>query len=348
MLAGEVYDACDPELLEDLNRVKVLCQQYNNLLPTDFAARNKLIREILGQADEDTFINQPFYCDYGKHIRVGKRFFANFGLTILDEAYVTIGDDCFLGPHVQIYCACHSTDPRERKTRQEWAKPVTIGNDVWIGGNVTILPGVTIGDNCTIGAGSVVTHDIPANSIAVGNPARVIKTVMTLKHIYLAGGCFWGTEHFFKQIDGVVETEVGFANGLIDNPTYEQVYTDTTGYAETVHVIYDPNKVSLEFLLHMFFVAIDPTSLNKQGHDEGTRYRTGIYYTDSEDMQTIDKVYADEQSKFAQSLVVEKLPLQNFYPADEYHQDYLDKHPNGYCHLPKALFDFARKAKDKK
>ena len=111
---------------------------------------------------------------------------------------------------------------------------------------------------------------------------------MKHKHIYLAGGCFWGTEHFFKQIDGVVETEVGFANGLIDNPTYEQVYTDTTGYAETVHVIYNPDKVSLEFLLHMFFIAIDPTSLNNQGHAEGTRYRRGTYYTDSEDMQTLD------------------------------------------------------------
>ena len=169
---------------------------------------------------------------------------------------------------------------------------------------------------------------------------------MNLKHIYLAGGCFWGTEHFFKQIAGVVETEVGFANGQTDNPTYEQVYTDSTGYAETVHVSYDPDKVSLDFLLRMFFVAIDPTSLNKQGHDEGTRYRTGIYYTDEGDLPIIGKVYAEEQSKCAQPFVVEKLPLQNFYPADEYHQDYLDKHPDGYCHLPKALFDFARKAKD--
>ena len=168
---------------------------------------------------------------------------------------------------------------------------------------------------------------------------------MTLKHIYLAGGCFWGTEHFFKQIAGVVETEVGFANGQTDNPTYEQVYTDTTGYAETVHVVYDPNKVSLEFLLRMFFVAIDPTSLNKQGHDEGTRYRTGIYYTDAADLLTIAHVYADEQSKYTQTLVVEKLPLRNFYPADESHQDYLDKHPDGYCHLPKTLFDFARNVK---
>lgn len=169
---------------------------------------------------------------------------------------------------------------------------------------------------------------------------------MQYKHIYLAGGCFWGTEHFFKQIDGVVKTEVGFANGQTDHPTYEQVYTDTTGYAETVHVSYDPDKVSLEFLLRMFFVAIDPTSLNKQGHDEGTRYRTGIYYTDKEDLPIIEKVYAEEQNKCSEPFMVEKLPLRNFYPADEYHQDYLDKHPDGYCHLPKALFDFARKAKE--
>ena len=177
MVAGLNYDACDAELLKELNAVKVLCQQYNNLLPTDFAARNALLRQLLGQADRNTFINQPFYCDYGRHIRVGKRFFANFGLTILDEAPVTIGDDCFMGPEVHIYTACHSTDPRVRDTREEWAKPVTIGDSVWIGGNVTILPGVTIGDNCTIGAGSVVTHDIPANSIAAGNPARVIKQI---------------------------------------------------------------------------------------------------------------------------------------------------------------------------
>ena len=171
--------------------------------------------------------------------------------------------------------------------------------------------------------------------------------VMTTKEIYLAGGCFWGTEHFFKQIAGVVETQVGFANGLIDSPTYEQVYTDTTGYAETVRVVYDPTHVSLEFLLRMFFVAIDPTSLNKQGHDEGTRYRTGIYYTDEADRVVIDKVFVEEQVKYAQPLVVEREPLANFYPADEYHQDYLDKHPDGYCHLPKALFEFARKAKEK-
>ena len=164
------------------------------------------------------------------------------------------------------------------------------------------------------------------------------------KEIYLAGGCFWGTEHFFKQISGVVATEVGFANGETENPTYEQVYTDTTGYAETVRVEYDPEKVSLEFLLRMFFVAIDPTSLNRQGHDEGTRYRTGIYYTDLADRPVIDKVYAEEQKKYAEPFVVEREPLRAFYAADERHQDYLDKNPNGYCHLPKALFEFARTA----
>lgn len=168
------------------------------------------------------------------------------------------------------------------------------------------------------------------------------------KEIYFAGGCFWGTEHFFKQIEGVVETEVGFANGHTENPSYEEVYTDETGFAETVRVRYNPAVVSLEFLLRMFFKAIDPTSLNKQGHDEGTRYRTGIYYTDSTDLHIIDKVYADEQSAYSRPLAVEKLPLQNFYRAEEYHQDYLDKNPDGYCHLPLALFEFAKKAKEHK
>ena len=158
------------------------------------------------------------------------------------------------------------------------------------------------------------------------------------KDIYLAGGCFWGTEHYFKQIMGVVETEVGFANGHTANPTYQEVYTDQTGHAETVH--------SLAFLLRMFFKAIDPTSLNKQGHDEGTRYRTGIYYTDAADRPVIDSIYAEEQALYDQPLAVERQPLDRFYTAEEYHQDYLDKNPDGYCHLPLSLFEFARKARD--
>lgn len=181
MLSGGLYDACDPHLIKQLNEVKTLCQTYNNLPPTDLTALNNMIKDMLGKADDDTKILQPFHCDYGKHISVGKRFFANFNLTILDEAYVTFGDDCFVGPNVSIYTACHSTDPQERNTRQEWAEAVRIGNNVWIGGSVTILPGVTIGDNCTIGAGSVVVKDIPANSIAVGNPARVVREVRSEK-----------------------------------------------------------------------------------------------------------------------------------------------------------------------
>lgn len=174
------------------------------------------------------------------------------------------------------------------------------------------------------------------------------KSPKPTKDIYLAGGCFWGTEHYFKQIEGVALTEVGFANGHTENPTYKEVYTDQTGFAETVFVRFYPDVVSLEFLLKMFFKAIDPTSLNKQGHDEGTRYRTGVYYTDPADLPIIEKVFAEEQKNYPQPLVVEKLPLQNFYTAEEYHQDYLDKNPDGYCHLPLSLFQFARQAKDKK
>lgn len=175
MLAGKQYLATDPELIEMLNKVKDLCWEYNQIRPTNIKERNKKLQELLGKADEDTFINQPFLCDYGKNIYVGKRFFANFNLTVLDEARVTIGDDCFIGPNVGIYTACHSTDPIKRNTRIEWAKEVNIGNNVWIGGGTQILPGVSIGDNVTIGAGSVVVRDVPANSVAVGNPACVVK-----------------------------------------------------------------------------------------------------------------------------------------------------------------------------
>ena len=166
------------------------------------------------------------------------------------------------------------------------------------------------------------------------------------KEIYLAGGCFWGTEHYFKQIQGVMSTEVGFANGHTDNPTYQEVYTDQTGYAETVHIEYDEQVVGLEFLLNMFFKAIDPMSLNRQGHDEGTRYRTGVYYVSDDQLPIINKVFAEQQALYPEPIAVEKLPLKNFYTAEEYHQDYLDKNPDGYCHLPTALFDFARQAKD--
>ena len=176
MLAGEVYSAIDPQLLEELKVAREKIFEYNALRPSETDKMKKIIKDLFGHVGDNNFlINQPFHCDYGRQISIGQRFFANFNFTVLDEARVTIGDDCFIGPNVSIYTACHSTDPVERNTRQEWAKPVTIGNNVWIGGSVTILPGVTIGDNVTIGAGSVVTKDIPSNSVAVGNPCKVIK-----------------------------------------------------------------------------------------------------------------------------------------------------------------------------
>ena len=176
MLAGMVYSAVDEQLIDELNAVKAVIHKYNLLSPADVGGRLEVLKGLLGAVgDDDIIINQPFYCDYGKQISVGKRFFANFHFTVLDEARVTIGDDCFIGPNVSIYTACHSTDPVERNTRREWAEPVTIGDNVWIGGSVTILPGVTIGDNVTIGAGSVVTKDSPSNVVAVGNPCRAIK-----------------------------------------------------------------------------------------------------------------------------------------------------------------------------
>ena len=178
MLAGLPYSAVDAQLLKELNECKDVIHRYNALLPSMMAERSTMLKSLLGHVgDDQILINQPFYCDYGKHISVGKRFFANFNFTVLDEARVTIGDDCFIGPNVSIYTACHSTDPVERNTRREWALPVTIGDNVWIGGSVTILAGVTIGDNVTIGAGSVVTRDIPSNCVAVGNPCSPIKRI---------------------------------------------------------------------------------------------------------------------------------------------------------------------------
>lgn len=167
---------------------------------------------------------------------------------------------------------------------------------------------------------------------------------MENKTIYFAGGCFWGTEHYFKMIKGVVGTTVGYANSIMENPSYKDVCSGDTLAAETVKVDYDPSLVSLEFLTRMFFHAIDPTSLNRQGNDIGTQYRTGIYYTDNEDLAKIYKVFEEQRSTTEGEIVVEVKALQNFYAAEDYHQDYLDKNPDGYCHLPSTLFEFAKEA----
>ena len=168
------------------------------------------------------------------------------------------------------------------------------------------------------------------------------------KEIYLAGGCFWGTEHFLKQIEGVEATQVGYANGNIANPTYQQVCTGNTDFAETVKVQYDPGKVDLPFLIDLYFKTIDPTSVNRQGNDRGSQYRTGIYYTDPADLPVIKQTVQSLATGYPRPLAVEIKPLENFYPAETYHQDYLDKNPNGYCHINPALFDMARKAKMQK
>lgn len=163
--------------------------------------------------------------------------------------------------------------------------------------------------------------------------------------IYFAAGCFWGAQKFFKLIDGVIATEVGFANGNTENPTYREVYTDTTGYAEAVHVTYDPSVVSTEELTRLYFKAIDPLSLNRQGEDEGTRYRTGIYFTCGCQEAEAGKVMAEVEAELGQKTVVELMPLKNFTRAEDYHQDYLDKTPGGYCHLSPGIFEIARKYK---
>lgn len=178
MLKGMLYDAnYDPQLIEERLECKELCRDYNELRPKDIAGRNALLRKILGAAGDGLLVEQPFYCDYGYNIRVGKNFFANFNLVILDEAPVTFGDNVFVAPNCGFYTAGHPVDAPERNIGLEYARPITVGNDVWIGAGVSVLPGVSIGSNCVIGAGSVVTRDIPSNSIAVGNPCRVIKTI---------------------------------------------------------------------------------------------------------------------------------------------------------------------------
>lgn len=180
---------------------------------------------------------------------------------------------------------------------------------------------------------------------AIGNKQKNIMDHQ--KEIYFAGGCFWGTEHFMKQIQGVKNTQVGYANGNVVNPTYQQVCHGNTGFAEAVKVVYDSEEVDLPFLLELYFKTIDPTSLNRQGNDRGTQYRTGIYYTNKDDLPVIEKAVSALAREYKKPLALEIKPLTNFYAAEAYHQDYLDKNPGGYCHINPALFEMARKANPK-
>lgn len=177
MTGGEIYDATHPGLIRLLSATREKIRDFNDLRPSQTEEQQAILHELLGAHGINMHFNQPFRCDYGRNIFIGENFFANFNFTVLDEAEVRIGDNAFIGPNVSIYTACHPLDADSRNKRTEWAEPVTIGDNVWIGGSATILPGVTIGDNVVIGAGSVVTKDIPSDSLACGNPARVIRVI---------------------------------------------------------------------------------------------------------------------------------------------------------------------------
>ncbi|MDT8717569.1 peptide-methionine (S)-S-oxide reductase MsrA [Clostridium sp. 19966] len=160
-----------------------------------------------------------------------------------------------------------------------------------------------------------------------------------MRKIVLAGGCFWGVEAYFNTINGVINTKVGYANGNVENPTYEMVCKNTTGFSEACYIEYDEQVLSLKELLNAYWFIVDPTIENRQGHDIGTQYRTGIYFIEAEDESAIRESLEEEQKKYEKPIVTEVIPLKNFYDAEEYHQKYLDKNPNGYCHIPRELIE---------
>lgn len=170
------------------------------------------------------------------------------------------------------------------------------------------------------------------------------KTNGSIKEIYLAGGCFWGTEKYLSLVKGIVSTEVGYANGNTENPSYEDVCHRNTGHAEAVKVLYHPDEISLSFILRLYYDVIDPVAKNRQGNDIGTQYRTGIYYTDDLDIEIIEKSVEELQKSYDRPIAIEITPLRNYYAAEEYHQKYLDKNPNGYCHIGGEKFTKAAKA----
>ena len=182
------------------------------------------------------------------------------------------------------------------------------------------------------------SQDNTASSVAAddskeSNIVAVLNKGDSIQKIYFAGGCFWGVEEYFSRIDGVLDSISGYANGTTSNPTYEDVITHTTGFAETVEVTYDETIVSLEQLIGYYLKIVDPVSVNKQGNDVGDNYRSGIYYIRETDKIVISTLLEIEQNKYEKPIVIENLPLDSFYLAEEYHQDYLKKNPNGYCHI---------------
>ena len=175
MLAGDMYDPTDPQLTAERRRARNLCKSLNESHDDEQDLRDRIIRDLFGRSGDDIWIEPPFYCDYGFNITLGSKVFFNFNCVLLDPASITIGNNVLLGPAVQIYAATHPLRASERRTWLEFAKPVDIGSDVWMGGGAIVCPGVRIGDRSVIGAGSVVTRDIPDDVVAAGNPCRVIR-----------------------------------------------------------------------------------------------------------------------------------------------------------------------------
>jgi acetyltransferase-like isoleucine patch superfamily enzyme len=175
MLSGQEYNYKDEQLDAERLFAEDLVTQFNQAGPKEIERRSNILDKLLGAKKDNVFIKQPFYCDYGYNIKIGENFFSNFNFTILDESTVTIGDNVLVGPNVSIYTVNHAVNIAKRNAGIEYARPVSIGNNVWIGGNVVILQGVTIGDNSIVGAGSVVTKSIPANVLAAGNPCKVLR-----------------------------------------------------------------------------------------------------------------------------------------------------------------------------
>ncbi|MFC3994374.1 sugar O-acetyltransferase [Nocardiopsis sediminis] len=175
MLAGDLYIADDPEIFRRSRRAARLADAYHRAAIADEAAARPILAELLGHLGEEAVVRPPLYVDYGEHIRLGARSFVNFNLTALDVAPITIGEDCQIGPNVQLLTPTHPVEPEPRRAKLEAARPITIGDNVWIGGGAIILPGVTVGENSVIGAGAVVAKDVPANVVALGNPARVVR-----------------------------------------------------------------------------------------------------------------------------------------------------------------------------
>ncbi len=175
--AGELYNGNDPELVAERVTAKKLCAEYNAVTYNDYQKKNRLLDRLLTFRGENTWIEANFFCDYGYNIIIGDNFYANHNLVILDCAEITFGDNIFIGPNCGFYAAGHPIDVEQRNQGLEYAKPIKVGNNVWFGGNVCVMPGVTIGDNVVIGGGSVVVHDIPSDSVAVGNPCKVIRKI---------------------------------------------------------------------------------------------------------------------------------------------------------------------------